>query len=1055
MSSSSRPRLLLLAAVISVCHGCSDISGTEFPYVATPKATVGTPASPASADITIPFSLIDRELDPADIELEYSTDGGQTYTSATLKNPAEGSGLATGWHPGKTHTVTWNSVADMVGRSGATSVCVKITPSDASNPSGTPGVSGTFTVNNTAYNEAPAATVSTPSGVQSGNIQINYFLADVESDTCSVQVLYSTNDGTTWQSATMGAAGDGLTGLPSSPSGTAHMYLWNSRADNVALSGQADTIKVRITPTDFNAGTSGETNSFSVDNSVANNPPTVAITSGPADGSTVTTTQVTFTWSGSDTDGTVTGYYYSFDHDPPDTWTTDTTVTSSPLSEGQHTFRVVAMDDDSDLSTVASRSFTVTIPGTITAQFIASPLSGPAPLTVDFTDLSTATNGITGWSWTFGDMAASSAQNPQHVYPGEGTFTVSLTVTGPDGSDIETKMNYITVASPGGDTVYVDGANGDDSRSGLDWANAVRTIQTGLDKASDNWTVLVADGTYTGTSNVRLDFSGKAARLVSASGAGSCALDGEGSGYGVYLTSAETTNTIIEGFTIRNFEMGIRCYDSGLKILNCAIVENNAPNVGGGIYCRGADLIIVNSLIADNTAMNYGGGISLDGVSATIANCIIAGNWAKNWGSGIDLRESDAILNNTIIWGNTPYRQIRTQDANCTVTMNHCDYANGIEDVVGYGTVVPNNCITLDPLFENAAAQDYRLQAGSPCIDAGDNSLVPPGITTDLDGNMRIFDGDGDTTTTVDIGAYEYGSIRNWVLRSVATEPSARLRHGMVYDSSRAVMVLFGGNLEGANQYSDETWEWNGSNWTQKYPANKPSQRCSLSMAYDSAREVTVLFGGSYYDGSNHYYDDTWEWDGSNWNLKNPVNKPSGRCAHSMAYDPNRGVVVLYGGYPENNETWEWNGTNWTKKLPTPNPGNQYRHALVYDSKQGVITLFRPSLSSVWEWDGANWTETITSGSAPHGRSEFNVAYDSRRGVTLLYGGFYLDGATDVYCDDTWEWNGVGWTQKFPADNPTKLIEHAMAFDSNRGVVVLVGGWSYTHSSLINDTWEY
>ncbi|MFC2018850.1 S8 family serine peptidase [Chloroflexota bacterium] len=80
------------------------------------------------------------------------------------------------------------------------------------------------------------------------------------------------------------------------------------------------------------------------------------------------------------------------------------------------------------------------------AEFTADTTSGTAALTVSFTDQSTGT--ITGWSWDFGDGGNSTAQNPSHQYTTAGTYTVSLTATGPGGSDIETKNNYITV-NPG------------------------------------------------------------------------------------------------------------------------------------------------------------------------------------------------------------------------------------------------------------------------------------------------------------------------------------------------------------------------------------------------------------------------------------------------------------------------------------------------------------------------------------------------------------------------------------------------------------------------------
>jgi PKD repeat protein len=85
-----------------------------------------------------------------------------------------------------------------------------------------------------------------------------------------------------------------------------------------------------------------------------------------------------------------------------------------------------------------------------TAEFYGSPLSGNAPLTVNFYDQSTGD--VTSWDWDFGDGTPHSGdQNPVHEYTAAGLYTVSLTVTGPCGSDAEVKTDYVEVTEPGGD----------------------------------------------------------------------------------------------------------------------------------------------------------------------------------------------------------------------------------------------------------------------------------------------------------------------------------------------------------------------------------------------------------------------------------------------------------------------------------------------------------------------------------------------------------------------------------------------------------------------------
>ncbi len=110
------------------------------------------------------------------------------------------------------------------------------------------------------------------------------------------------------------------------------------------------------------------------------------------------------------------------------------------------TFPVSLIVSNSWGSNTTTRAGYITVtPTSPTPAFTGSPLSGPAPLTVTFTDLSTGSP--TSRNWSLGDGTFSTAQNPVHIYANPGAFTVSLTSANSAGSNTRTEARYITVAA--------------------------------------------------------------------------------------------------------------------------------------------------------------------------------------------------------------------------------------------------------------------------------------------------------------------------------------------------------------------------------------------------------------------------------------------------------------------------------------------------------------------------------------------------------------------------------------------------------------------------------
>lgn len=250
---------------------------------------------------------------------------------------------------------------------------------------------------------------------------------------------------------------------------------------------------------------------------------------------------------------------------------------------------------------------------------------------------------------------------------------------------------------------------------------------------------------------------------------------GLGSGAGLY---DEGGSPLIERCAFRSNATGaggggIYLERSTATIRSCDFTGNRGTNDGGGaIHVDGGFVAgAADPLIANSRFLANNGAIFLRQMAhATVVHCTIADNthgfafptWPALFATGTGTSLS---LAGSIVWGNLPAVQPGFAGTVMAV-FGAVITAEGCSMQFFDGSLPGGGNGAFDPIFVDAdgadgvvgtADDDVHVGPGSQCLDRGDAGNLPAGIATDLDGQPRVRDGDGDGRAVIDLGCYERG----------------------------------------------------------------------------------------------------------------------------------------------------------------------------------------------------------------------------------------------------------------------------------------------------------
>ena len=239
--------------------------------------------------------------------------------------------------------------------------------------------------------------------------------------------------------------------------------------------------------------------------------------------------------------------------------------------------------------------------------------------------------------------------------------------------------------------------------------------------------------------------------------------------------------------------------------------------------------------------------------------------------------------------------------------------------------------------------------------------------------------------------------------------PGPRSRHGLVYDKKARIVVLYGGIIwKKPVSLCSDTWELRLRQWTRVNSSDAPPARHRAAMTYVDHTRQSLLFGGQ--GPTGRMLGDTWTYSAGRWQqVATGAASPSPRCGHSMAYDEQAGVVVLFGGIQ---------------------PGDK-------------------PLGDTWIFDGNSWK--IVGGSGPSARRYAAFAFDPILKGCVLHGGSEDDHGQRSF-GDAWLFRDNAWNPMASSFDTDPRDDHGMAFHRAAKRLVMLEGVRGARGALARES---